>query len=152
MKYINNSFTRIYIIQILNVYFAKMTYRNQLINFDKLNNINIDEIFTEIFLFPVAELNMELIKKILKYYQEKEVYINTLREKYQDRNSKTVDFFLILILNVAICEHLSQKISIQILISEYVNICSIFHNATQFIHSILDKVLNSLVQEKTLLN
>ena len=144
MKHQNNFFTRIYLVEVLNAYFAQEKNRYQPIDKKILYTININDLFEEIMEFPMANLNRDLEINILNTYLEKELFINSIREKYQDRNSKGVDYILIIILNTAIAEYLSHNISINIIISEYVNICSLFHDATKFVHSILDKSLNSL--------
>jgi transcription termination factor NusB len=147
MKHKNNFFTRIYVIQILNVYFAQEENKYSPINKKILDSIDIKDIFEYTMEFPHAEINFELVENILNTYVEKEEFINGLREKYQERSFKSVDHMLIVIINTAIAEYLSHEISIGIIVSEYVNICSIFHDATKFVHSILDKTLNTLKKD-----
>jgi len=144
MKHQNNFFTRLYLIEVLSAYFAQENHRHKPIDNKILHQIDINDLFEEIIEFPSINLNISLQNQILNTYREKENFINNLREKYQERNSKGVDYLLIIILNTAIAEYLSHDISINIIISEYVNICSLFHDATKFVHSILDKSLNSL--------
>lgn len=151
MKYKNNFFTRIYIVQLFNAYFVDLESRKKAIDKNLLKLIDIDEIFyDEIMEAESIDLNNELKEQIINTYILEEKHINDIREKYQDRDSKGVDYILILIINTAIAEYLGCKTSISIIISEYINICGVFHNATEFVHSILDKVLNSLNQDKNI--
>lgn len=148
MKNKNNFFTRIYIIQLLHAYFHEIGYKNIIenhsINMEKIKNIDIVELFEDMFEYKYEDLNQELLNGTLNSLNENYELINKIREKNQDRKNSSVDNILIIIINVAIGEYLFNKNSIKIIISEYVNITSILHDATRFIHSILDKSLKNL--------
>lgn len=140
MKHINIFFTRVYVVQILHAYFMN----NKTASWQELQTINMQELFEETMNYSIDNIDLQLKNDILKTYVEKLDYINNLRETYQDRNSVSVDYILIIIINTAVAEYLTRPISMKIIISEYINICSIFHSATQFVHGILNKILNNL--------
>jgi transcription termination factor NusB len=142
-----NFFSRIYIIQLMHVYFHEIGYKNITSDFiDKkiIDEIDITELFEDMFEWSYEDLDKELIEGILVSLVNNYKLINTTRENHQDRKNCSVDNILLIIINVALGEYLFNKNSVKIIISEYVNIASVLHDATKFIHSILDKSLKNL--------
>jgi transcription termination factor NusB len=148
MKNKKNFFTRIYVIQLIHVYFHEIGYKNiissESINKEIINNIDIIELFEDTFDFKYKDLDTDMIRGIVDSIINNYSLINKTRESYQDRKNVSVDNILLIIINVALGEYLFNKNSIKIIISEYVNISSVLHDATKFIHSILDKSLKNL--------
>lgn len=148
MKNKKNFFTRIYLIELLHVYFHEIGYKYIVdggsINIKKIEEIDITELFEDMFEFKYEDLDPIMIKGVIESLNKNYDLINKIRENYQDRKNSSVDNILLIIINVALGEYLFNKNSIKIIISEYVNITSVLHDATKFIHSILDKSLKYL--------
>lgn len=148
MKNKKNFFTRIYLIELLHVYFHEIGYKyivdGESINIKKIEEIDITELFEDMFEFKYEDLDAPMIKGVIESLNKNYDLINKIRENYQDRKNSSVDNILLIIINVALGEYLFNKNSIKIIISEYVNITSVLHDATKFIHSILDKSLKYL--------
>ena len=148
MKNKKNFFTRIYIIQLMHVYFHEIGYKyiisNDLINKEFIKGIDITELFEDMFDYKYEDLDHNMISGVLDSLVKNYPLINKTRESHQDRKNCSVDNILLVIINVALGEYMFNKNSIKIIISEYINITSVLHDATKFIHSILDKSLKSL--------
>ena len=147
MKNKKNFFSRIYIIQLMHVYFHEAGYKNitgDFIDKNIIKNIDIIELFEDMFEWKYEDLDMELIEGVVNSLFKNYKLINTIRESHQDRKNCSVDNILLIVINVALGEYLFNKNSVKIIISEYINITSVLHDATKFIHSILDKSLKKL--------
>lgn len=148
MKNKNNFFGRIYALEIFLMYFHETGdfYTFNKINKDILLKINIEDIFLDIFNITKEEVNINYAYQLLNYISDNYHQINQIRTKYQIRLNKSLDHILIIILNMAIGEYIMSDLSKKIIISQYINICSIFHNATNLIHGILDRTFKELTK------
>jgi transcription termination factor NusB len=150
----NNFFGRIYALEILLSYsfMENNFYEFSSINIDILSKIDIKDIFLDSFNIMEQDININLTDDLLKYMTNNYQKINQIREKYQIRKNESLDNILIIILNMAIGEYMMSNISEGIIISQYVNICSVFHNGTNLIHGMLDKIFKDLKEEDKLQN
>lgn len=149
----NNFLGRIYALEILVAYFYEVGnfYEFTFIKNDILLKIDIEDIFLDIFNVTQEDINFKLVGELLSYISNNYEKINKIRKKYQIRQSESLDHILIIILNMAIGEYMMSNMSAGIIISQYINICSIFHDGTNLIHGTLDKIFKNIKREVTTL-
>lgn len=140
MKHKTNYITRIY--TYLYLLEQDLFFPNKL----PVLNKSINPLFLEVFQVTETEINLEFFEKLVNYNIEENEKINNIREKFQDRNSIVTENSLIVLINLAIGEFLQFKTPKQLVIKVYVDIISLFHNGTNFVHGVLDKSLTYLEQ------
>ena len=149
MKHKNKYLTRIYLyLDILEFLILHNEYNNSINKFDA--NRNINDLFLETFNIEKENIEMEMYENILNTYKKEEYFINNVREKFQHRHTIMMDKQMIILLNLAIAEYLAYKLDKKLIIKIYVDMASLFSESTEFVHGVLDKSLEFIINNPTL--
>ena len=145
IKYKNNHITRTYIY--LEILEYSIIYENHKI--DKFHfSEKVNELFLEIFDVDESDIQMDRCRDIINTYKQQEKFINKVREMFQHRHTAMMDKEMILLINLALAEHLTYQLDKKLVIKVYVDLTATFQESTDFIHGVLDKCLTYMIEEK----
>lgn len=147
MKYKTKHLTRTYIYLDLLEYLIihNEGNNNSIQNFKASEELN--ELFLEEFKILHSDIEMDMYHALLRSYQSNEALINKVREHFQHRHTIMMDKPVILIINLALAEYLNYKLDKKLLIKIYVDLAASFQESTDFIHGVLDKSLEYLINQ-----